>query len=35
MSKTERRLHVRIVIGGVILLVAALAWFFLMSADVP
>jgi hypothetical protein len=31
MSKGEKRLHTRIAVGGAILLVAALAWFFLIS----
>ena len=31
MSKTENRIHTRIVIGGVILLVAFLAWVYLVD----
>jgi hypothetical protein len=31
MNKPENRIHTRIVIGGVILLVAFLAWVYLMD----
>jgi hypothetical protein len=28
MAKTEKRIHTRIVIGGVILMIAFVVWFF-------
>jgi hypothetical protein len=31
MNKSENRIHTRIVIGGVILLAAFLAWVYLMD----
>ena len=31
MSKSEKRIHTRIVIGGVILLVAFFAWLYLVD----
>ncbi len=31
MSKGEKRIHTRIVIGGLILLVAFLSWLYLMD----
>jgi hypothetical protein len=35
MSRGERKIHTRILIGGLILLVVALAWIFMLTRPAP